>query len=82
MPQALSTHPEPYRHTFPKGDIFTGWTYPPKDEAKWSKLVAAYATHLRERYGIQTAIGYGKSGTSPTSATGTAPPPSTTASTT
>jgi xylan 1,4-beta-xylosidase len=55
MPEALSTHPEPYRHTFPKGDIFTGWTYPPKDEAKWSKLVAVYADHLRQRYGDQTA---------------------------
>ena len=55
MPEALSTHPEPYRHTFPKGDIFTGWTYPPNDEAKWSKLVAAYAAHLRDRYGAQTA---------------------------
>jgi xylan 1,4-beta-xylosidase len=55
MPQALSTHPEPYRHTFPKGDIYTGWTYPPKDEAKWSKLIAAYASHLRQRYGDQTA---------------------------
>ncbi len=54
MPQALSTHPEPYRHSFPKGDIFTGWTYPPKDEAKWSRLVVVYATHLRERYGRQT----------------------------
>ncbi|MGD0736659.1 MAG: beta-xylosidase [Terracidiphilus sp.] len=55
MPQALSTHPEPYRHTFPKGEIWTGWTYPPKDEAKWSKLVLAYASHLRDRYGSQTA---------------------------
>jgi xylan 1,4-beta-xylosidase len=55
MPQALSTHPDPYRHTFPKGEIFTGWTYPPKDEAKWSKLVAAYTAHLRDRYGSQTA---------------------------
>ncbi len=54
MPQALSTHPEPYRHNFPRGEIFTGWSYPPKDEAKWSKLVTAYATHLRERYGSQT----------------------------
>ncbi len=53
MPEALSTHPEPYRHTFPKGDIFTGWTYPPKDEAKWSKLVEVYAAHLRDRYGAQ-----------------------------
>jgi xylan 1,4-beta-xylosidase len=55
MPEALSTHPEPYRHSFPKGDIFTGWTYPPKDEAKWSKLVTAYADHLHQRYGDQTA---------------------------
>ena len=54
MPQALSTHPEPYRHSFPKGDIFTGWTYPPKVEARWSKLVEAYAAHLRQRYGNQT----------------------------
>jgi xylan 1,4-beta-xylosidase len=53
MPEALSTHPEPYRHRFPKGDIFTGWSYPPKDEAKWSQLVLAYATHLRDRYGKQ-----------------------------
>ncbi len=53
MPEALSTHPEPYRHSFPKGDIFTGWTYPPKDEAKWSRLVEVYAAHLRERYGSQ-----------------------------
>ena len=53
MPEALSTHPEPYRHTFPKGDIFTGWTYPPKDEAKWAKLVEVYAAHLRDRYGLQ-----------------------------
>jgi len=54
MPQALSTHPDPYRHSFPKGDIFTGWTYPPEDESKWSQLVLAYVTHLRERYGSQT----------------------------
>jgi xylan 1,4-beta-xylosidase len=53
MPEALSTHPEPYRHTFPKGDIYTGWSYPPKDEAKWSALVKAYTAHLHERYGAQ-----------------------------
>jgi xylan 1,4-beta-xylosidase len=51
MPEALSVHPEPYRHSFPKGDIFTGWSYPPKDEAKWSKLISAYTRHLHERYG-------------------------------
>ena len=51
MPEALSTHPEPYRHTFPKGTIFTGWTYPPKDYQKWAELVFRFASHLRERYG-------------------------------
>lgn len=54
MPKALSTHPDPYRHTFPKGDIFTGWTYPPKDEKKWAALVKTYAAHLKSRYGVQT----------------------------
>ena len=52
MPEALSTHPEPYRHTFPQGRIFTGWSYPPKDYAKWAALVQAYAAHLKQRYGV------------------------------
>ena len=50
MPEALSTHPEPYRHTFPQGDVFTGWSYPPNDYAKWSVLVTAWVHHLRQRY--------------------------------
>ena len=51
MPEALSTHPEPYRHNFPKGNVFTGWSYPPRDYAKWGALVNAYAAHLKQRYG-------------------------------
>jgi xylan 1,4-beta-xylosidase len=51
MPEALSTHPGPYRHNFPQGSIFTGWAYPPKDYAKWSELVFRFVRHLRERYG-------------------------------
>jgi len=51
MPEALSTNPNPYRHSFPKGDIFTGWAYPPKDYAKWQELCFQFAIHLRERYG-------------------------------
>jgi len=50
MPEALSTHPQPYRHDFPRGDIFTGWAYPPKDYGKWSELVFQFVQHLRERY--------------------------------
>ncbi len=51
MPEALSTHPEPYRHNFPKGDVFTGWSYPPRDYGKWSALVTAWVRHLHQRYG-------------------------------
>ena len=51
MPEALSTHPEPYRHDFPNGSIYTGWAYPPKDYKKWAELVFQFAKHLRERYG-------------------------------
>lgn len=54
MPEALSTHPEPYRHNFPRGSVYTGWSYPPKDYEKWGKLVEAYATHLKQRYGAAT----------------------------
>src|SRR6266700_2945107 len=51
MPEALSTHSQPYRHTFPQGSVFTGWTYPPKDYQKWSELVFQLVRHLSERYG-------------------------------
>lgn len=51
MPEALSAHPQPYRHTFPNGSIFTGWAYPPKDYKKWSELVFQFVHHLRDRYG-------------------------------
>ena len=54
MPEAHSTHPEPYRHTFPAGSVYTGWSYPPKDYAKWGALVEAYARHLHQRYGAAT----------------------------
>jgi xylan 1,4-beta-xylosidase len=51
MPQALSTHPEPYRHNFPQGSIYTGWAYPPRDYQKWSEVVFQFVHHLRQRYG-------------------------------
>jgi xylan 1,4-beta-xylosidase len=51
MPEALSTHPEPYRHNFPEGNIFTGWAYPPKDYPAWAELIFQFVNHLRERYG-------------------------------
>jgi xylan 1,4-beta-xylosidase len=55
MPQALSTHPEPYRHFWKPGDpyfnITTGWAYPPKDYKKWGDLVYNWVKHSVERYG-------------------------------
>jgi len=51
MPEALSTRPQPYRHSFPQGSIYTGWAYPPKDYQKWAELVFQFTRHLRERYG-------------------------------
>jgi xylan 1,4-beta-xylosidase len=50
-PEAMTTGPAPYRHSFPQGSVFTGWTYPPKDYAKWGELVFQFAKHLRARYG-------------------------------
>lgn len=55
MPEALSTKPEPYRHHWTPAakydEIYTGWTYPPKDYGKWSELCYQWAKHCLERYG-------------------------------
>jgi len=55
MPEALSTHPVPYRHEWRPGlpyeRIFTGWAYPPKDFKKWGELAYEWAKHSVERYG-------------------------------
>ncbi|PWT75648.1 MAG: beta-xylosidase [Bacteroidetes bacterium] len=54
MPEALSIHPEPYRHHWnPKNKhstIFTGWAYPPKDYNKWAELVYQWVEHCVARY--------------------------------
>ena len=55
MPEALSTHPEPYRHNWQPdnkyGGIFTGWAYPPNNYQKWSELVYQWVRHSVDRYG-------------------------------
>jgi xylan 1,4-beta-xylosidase len=53
MPEAMSTHPEPYQHDFRpgSGSIKTGWAYPPKDYAKWEELIYRWVRHCVERYG-------------------------------
>jgi xylan 1,4-beta-xylosidase len=55
MPQALSSHPDPYRPDWKPGDNFNqyylGWAYPPKDYAKWGELVRQWVTHEVAKYG-------------------------------
>ena len=53
MPKALSTNPEPYQHQWSKnGELWTGWTYPPRDYKKWAELVYQWVLHSIERYGM------------------------------
>lgn len=55
MPQAMSTHPEPYRHHWTPqakySDIYLGWTAPPKDYVKWGELCYQWTKHCVEKYG-------------------------------
>ena len=55
MPQALSIHPEPYRHHWTPqakySDIYLGWTTPPKDYSKWGELCYQWTRHCVEKYG-------------------------------
>lgn len=55
MPEAMSTHPQPYQHHWKPGLpyelVYTGWAYPPKDYNKWSELVYQWVKHCVERYG-------------------------------
>ncbi|MGH9619763.1 MAG: GH39 family glycosyl hydrolase [Bryobacteraceae bacterium] len=55
MPQALSSHPEPYRPHWKPGEKFNnyalGWSYPPKSYRKWGELIDRLVKHLIARYG-------------------------------
>jgi xylan 1,4-beta-xylosidase len=54
MPEALSSHPSPYRHFWKPGEkseLFTGWSYPPVDYAKWGQLIYEWVRHSVEKYG-------------------------------
>jgi xylan 1,4-beta-xylosidase len=49
MPEALSTHPAPYRNASTTS-LDGGCFYPPTDDAKWADLINAWAAHASERY--------------------------------
>jgi xylan 1,4-beta-xylosidase len=53
MPQALSSHPDPYHIPWPtKPGEVEGWSFPPKDYGKWQELVRQVAAHVVGRYGV------------------------------
>jgi xylan 1,4-beta-xylosidase len=55
MPKALSSHPEPYTPVWKPGgtggEYAIGWSYPPKDYAKWGELVNQWVKHAVAKYG-------------------------------
>ncbi|PKQ45154.1 GH39 family glycosyl hydrolase [Confluentibacter flavum] len=59
MPKDLSTKPEPYEHDWSNGgNLWTGWTYPPKDYNKWRELVFQWVKHSIERYGKEEVVSW------------------------
>jgi xylan 1,4-beta-xylosidase len=60
MPEALSVKARPYAipkvtQGPPRQALSGGWTYPPKDHARWEGLIEAWAKHCGERYGREEA---------------------------
>ncbi len=52
MPKALSSKPDPYKHSWStEGELWTGWAYPPNDYKKWEALVYEWVKHSIKRYG-------------------------------
>jgi xylan 1,4-beta-xylosidase len=59
MPKALSTHPDPYHMPWPtKPGEVEGWSFPPKDYARWEDLVYQVAAHMVHRYGKDTVASW------------------------
>jgi xylan 1,4-beta-xylosidase len=62
MPQALSSKPDPYKPTWVPGakneQYSIGWTYPPKDYAKWGELVYQWVRHTAQKYGRAEAASW------------------------
>jgi len=53
MPEALSTHPQDYPHDPPANEKVkgAGFSYPPKDYAKWGELAYQWTKHCVQKYG-------------------------------
>jgi len=58
MPEALSANPKNYPHDPPPDKLIfpgDGFSYPPKDYAKWGELCFQWAKHCAEKYGHSEA---------------------------
>ena len=54
MPKSLTIHPQDYPENPPRHarvPVGVGYSYPPKDYAKWGELCCQWAKHCVERYG-------------------------------
>ncbi len=51
MPEALSSHPQPYARNWPNQPEGRGWAQPPNDYSAWADLVYRWVRHSVERYG-------------------------------
>ena len=49
---------EPYQVHYPKSTVSGASNNPPKDYRKWGELVRAVTSHLIERYGSETVLGW------------------------
>ncbi len=61
-PEAMSVKPQPYRHYWKPGDkysdIYTGWSYPPKDYPKWAELIFQWVKHCVAKYGETEVVSW------------------------
>lgn len=61
MPEALSSHPQDYPHHPPANELIfpgSGFSYPPKDYAKWGELCFQWASHCAAKYGHDEAASW------------------------
>jgi xylan 1,4-beta-xylosidase len=61
MPEALSANPKNYPHDPPPEKLIfpgEGFSYPPKDYAKWGELCFQWARHCGEKYGPAEAASW------------------------
>lgn len=63
MPEALSSHAQPYVSDWILGEknagYFAGWTYPPTDYNKWERLISEWVRHSIQHFGKAEVLKWG-----------------------